>query len=164
MSAPDFHAMAARHVYGLPDEWEPRIYRVLGDARVTIGYSLTGAVPVGVITRGPRKGKPKWPPRNQLREVIITPADLAAATAQWVATTGLCPKCGGEGRIAWRVSAANGTEYRPCKACGGTGKAPVPSDEREESLQQAWGDMTTGQALEGLARLADEPTTTKDQP
>lgn len=136
MSAPDFHAMAARKVHGLPDEWQPRIYRVLGDARVTIGYSLTGAVPVGVITRGPRKGRPKWPPRNDLREVIITPADVAAATAEWAATTGLCPKCGGEGRIVWRVSAANGTEYRPCKTCGETGKAQSPVDETTTKKEQ----------------------------
>ena len=137
MSAPDFHAMAARQVHGLPDDWEPCVYRALlssistigysptGAVLVeTIGYSLTGAVPVGVITRGPRKGRPKWPPRSQMREVIITPTHVAAATAEWVAATGLCPRCGGEGRIAWRVSTANGTEYRPCKACGGTGKAP----------------------------------------
>jgi hypothetical protein len=129
MSAPDFHALAARRVHGLPDEWRPVIYQVLGDARATLGYSLTGAVPVGVITRGPRKGRPKWPPKYQLQEVIITPADVAAVTAQWVAATGLCPKCGGEGRTVWRVSIDNGREYRPCKACGGTGKAPDPADE-----------------------------------
>ena len=129
MSAPDFHTLAARRVHGLPDEWEPRIYKVLSDARATIGYSLTGAVPVGVISRGPRKGRPKWPPRSQLHEVIITPADLAAATAEWVATTGLCPRCGGDGRVAWRVNGGRGTEYRPCKACGGTWKAPAPADQ-----------------------------------
>lgn len=136
MSAPDFHAMAARRVHGLPDEWEPRIYQVLGDARQTLGYSLTGAVPVGVISRGPRKGRLKWPPKGQLREVIITPADLAAATAEWVAATGLCPKCGGEGRIAWRVSVAHGTEYRPCKACGGTGKAPAATGQTTTTTQK----------------------------
>lgn len=125
MSAPDFYAMAARRVSDLPKEWQPRIYRVLGNARVTVGYSLTGAAPVGVITRGPRKGQPKWPPRNQMREVIVTPAEVAAVKAEWVAFTRLCPRCGGEGRIAWRVSTANGTEYRPCQACGGTGKAPA---------------------------------------
>jgi hypothetical protein len=129
MSAPDFHALAARRVHGLPDEWEPRIYQVLGDARQTLGYRLTGAVPVGVISRGLRKGRPKWPPRGQLQEVIITPADLAAATAEWVSATGLCPRCGGEGRTVWRVSVDNGTEYRTCKACGGTGKAPDPANE-----------------------------------
>ncbi len=126
---PDFHAIAARRVHGLPDEWEPRIYQVLGDARATLGYSLTGAVPVGVIRRGPRKGLPKWPPRSQMQEVIISPADVAAATAEWVAATGLCPKCGGDGRVAWRISDDWQTEYRPCKACGGTGRAPTATDQ-----------------------------------
>ena len=129
MSAPDFHAMAARRVHGLPDEWKPCIYQVQSDPRETIGYSLTGAVPVGVISRGPRKGRSKWPPLRQLQRVIITPADVAAATAEWVAATGLCPKCGGEGRVAWRISGGRGTEYRPCKACGGTGKAPTAADQ-----------------------------------
>ena len=123
------HAIAARRVHGLPDEWEPRIYKVLGDCRQTLGYSLTGAVPVGAISRGPRKGRPKWPPRWSWWEVIITPADLAAATAEWVAATGLCPRCGGEGRTVRSVSITSGTEYRTCQACGGTGKAPAQADE-----------------------------------
>jgi hypothetical protein len=136
MTPPDFHAIAARRVHGLPDEWEPCIYQALGDARATIGYCLTGAIPLGMITQGPRKGRPKWPPRSRLQEVIITPADLAAATAEWVAATGLCPKCGGEGRVVWRISVASGTEYRPCKACGGTGRAPTATDKTTTTTQE----------------------------
>lgn len=129
MRAPDFHAMAARRVHGLPDGWLPRVYRSLGDARATIGYSLTGAVPLGVVTRGPRKGRPKFPPLRQLQEVIITPLDVEVARAEWVAATGLCPQCGGSGQTVWRVSTTSGTEYRPCQACGGTGKAQPPAND-----------------------------------
>lgn len=129
MSAPDFHAMAARRVHGLPDGWLPRIYRSLGDARATIGFSLTGGVPLGVVTRGPRKGRPKFPPLRQLQEVIITYGDVKATREEWVAATGLCPQCGGDGQTVWRVSTTSGTEYRPCRACRATGKAqPLAND------------------------------------
>ena len=122
---PNFHAMAARRIHGLPDTWEPRIYEVIGNADGMAKFKLTGSVPIGVVSRGPRKGKPKWPPRNRLQEVIITRSDVDAVRTEWVETTNLCPECGGDGRVAWRLSTANGIEYRQCKACNGTEVAQI---------------------------------------
>lgn len=123
--SPDFHAMAARRIHSLPDAWEPRIYEVIGNADAMERFRLTGSVPIGVVSRGPRKGKPKWPPRNRLQEVIITRSDVDAARTEWVNSTNLCAECGGDGRVAWQLSSANGIKYRQCKACNGTGKAAI---------------------------------------
>ena len=116
---PDLHELTARRVHNLPPEWQACVYRSLPPW----GVELIGAEPIGTIRRGPRKGRPKWPPRNQWRAVVISNKQVNETRRQWEAETGLCSHCGGSGQQVQRVSITEGVSYRTCTACGGTGKA-----------------------------------------
>ena len=119
MTAPDIHAITARKVHNLPDNWEPVVYGCLDRG---LGYYLIGAVPVGTFSRGSRKGRPKFPPKNQLQRVVITAAEKKQAQMEWENTTGLCSCCGGSGKQVKSISITEGATYRDCVACNGTGK------------------------------------------
>jgi len=119
MTAPDIHAIAARRVHGLPADWQPRIYGCLDRG---LGFYLRGAVPIGTYSRGPRKGRPKWPPLGQLQRVVITPDEVKQARIWWENETGLCSHCGGTGQQV-KSTGINGTVYQVCVSCGGTGTA-----------------------------------------
>lgn len=119
MSSPDIHAITARRIHNLPDEWEPRIYGCLDRG---LGFYLIGAIPIGTYSRGPRKGRPKWPPRRELQRVVITANEVRETQIQYENETGLCCRCGGSGQTVKSVGVA-GTTYRECIGCEGTGKA-----------------------------------------
>jgi len=119
MTAPDIHAITARRVHNLPDDWQPRIYGCLDRG---LGFYLRGAVPVGTYARGPRKGRPKFPPLGQLQRVAITKEEVRQTQIQWEHETGLCCRCGGSGQMV-RATGINGTTYQQCIGCDGTGKA-----------------------------------------
>lgn len=119
MTTPDIYAITARRVHGLPDDWQPRIYSCLDRG---LGFSLRGAVPIGIISRGPRKGRPKWPPLGQLQQVVITPDEVRQTRIQWENETGLCNYCGGSGQQV-KSTGINGTTYQACISCDGSGTA-----------------------------------------
>ncbi len=117
MSSPDLHAITARRVYSLPTEWRPQIYRSLDSA----GFELIGAAPIGTYTRGPRKGRPKFPPRKQMRSVFITHDQIRQTRHLWELETGLCSHCGGSGQLPSVIS-IHGNTYKPCHWCNATGE------------------------------------------
>lgn len=119
MTAPDIHAITARRVHGLPDDWQPRIYGCLDR---NLGFYLRGAVPIGTYSSGLRKGRPKFPPLGQLQRVVITADEVRQTRLQWENETGLCSHCGGSGQQVQSVG-GDGTTYRECVSCEGTGKA-----------------------------------------
>lgn len=119
MTIPDIHAIAARYVHNLPDDWRPQIYGCLDR---DLGFYLRGAVPIGIYSRGPRKGRPKFPPLGQLQRVVITPDEVRQARIRWENETGLCSHCGGSGQSVKSIG-VNGLTYRECTACDGTGQA-----------------------------------------
>ena len=119
MSAPDIHAIAARHVHGLPHNWQPRTYSALDRC---LGYELRGSVPIGTYSRGPRKGRPKWPRLAELQRVVITMDEVRQARIRWENETGLCSNCGGSGQQV-KSTGISGTTYRECISCDGTGRA-----------------------------------------
>ena len=119
MTAPDIHAIAARRVHNLPDDWTPRIYGCLDR---NLGFYLRGAVPIGTYSRGPRKGRPKFPPLGKLERVVITAEEVQRTRIKWENETGLCSHCGGSGQQV-KSTGINGTTYRECVACDGTGRA-----------------------------------------
>ena len=119
MKSPDIMVLAARQVHKLPDDWEPQIYEALDRG---MGFALRGAVPVGTYSRGPRKGRPKWPPQGQLQRVVITADEVRQQRIQWENETRLCSHCGGSGQQVKSIG-ISGTTYRECSVCGGTGEA-----------------------------------------
>lgn len=119
MNAPDIHTIAARHVHGLPHDWLPRIYSALDRG---LGFELRGSVPIGTYSRGPRKGRPKWPRLAELQRVVITADEVRQARIWWENETGLCSHCGGSGQQVKSIGMSS-TTYRQCISCDGSGKA-----------------------------------------
>ena len=118
MSAPDFFALAARQAHGLTNEWMPCIYESIDG-----GFLLHGSVPIGTYSRGPRKGRPKWPPTRDLRRVIVTRAQVEGAKSTYEQETGKCHYCCGSGQTVKSVGVNQETTYRLCPKCHGSGLA-----------------------------------------
>ena len=115
---PDFYAIAAQKAYNLPKDWRVRIYRSLHPLDAV---ELVGAVPIGYVTRGIRKGRPKFPPLRDMREVIVTGDQLRQAQSDWEQETNKCYKCGGHGMETYKIDRDGEQTLRKCQACGGTG-------------------------------------------
>ena len=75
MSRPDYLNLAAIATFGLPEDWVWQRSTVITPNR-RIGFTLEGAVPVGVYTKGPRKGRVKWP--KKLETVVLLATELDA--------------------------------------------------------------------------------------
>lgn len=74
------------------------------------------------LKSGPRKGKPNYKAATNEQSFFLTVEELAQIDADYERETGNCCQCEGGGQVAWRASVANGTEYKPCQKCGGSGK------------------------------------------
>ena len=86
---------------------------------------LTGGVPHGAISRGPRKGRP----RSYLnhRTVYVTEAEKNSERARYELETGNCGECLGEGKVVQRIDFVAGvTDYQECRVCSGSGKRELP--------------------------------------
>lgn len=99
-------------------------------------HLITGEVPDGVYTRGPKKGKPRFrsPGSQHKKKVVVSDTELQQAAAAYEAETGKCWDCKGSGQEWASWSAAEGTKYRTCKRCGGDGKAHNASFRRDQRL------------------------------
>lgn len=78
---------------------------------------FTGAVVVGTITRGPRKGRPKY--GKDVRSVVVTTSEEATEYLHYEAETGKCGDCKGSGRVIAGWHHIDGTSYRKCPKCHG---------------------------------------------
>lgn len=107
---------AASSVVGIAG-WEGHSWRA-----VEGGSIVTGCVPSGVYTRGPRKGHPKFSPAmpGTKREVVVTVAQLDAIARDYEANGGKCWDCKGSGQTWAGWSAADGTKHRTCARCNGS--------------------------------------------
>lgn len=115
----------ARELAGMPEAWQLYHYQVLGPPGPGfIAFMLEGSIPPP-FKSGPRKGRPNWKAADPStkRTVYITPAQQDAWLAAWEEKTGLCRHCTGAGEICWSSSVTEGSKYRPCRECGGAGKA-----------------------------------------
>ena len=81
---------------------------------------VTGDIPAGVYKSGKRKGKPKF--KGPGRKVIVTRAELQAKATVYEAETGKSWDCKGTGQTWAGWSKTEGTRYRECQRCGGTGE------------------------------------------
>jgi len=106
---------AARRKLGASQEWLGYRYESF-----TGGYLVVGAIPVGFVSRGPRKGKPKW--KGEGDKVVLSNVEVQVEEEHYVRTTGNCPECFGtkEQFASWSVK--EGLKTSPCQACGATGR------------------------------------------
>ena len=70
--------IAARKKLGAPDTW---IWCKV--QQITGGILITGAVPLGITTRGKNKGRPKWPKLDDCDMVIVTKEDIENELANY---------------------------------------------------------------------------------
>lgn len=106
---------AARRKLKAPSEWLGFIFECIAE-----DYIVTGAVPVGFYSRGPRKGKPKW--EGPGIKVIVTRAETDAEVKRYEEETGNCAECLGTKEVfaSWNIK--TGVKMRPCQTCDATGK------------------------------------------
>lgn len=117
----------AREMLGMPPEWQVMRWEAKGKHPNYYGVLVTGAIP-GVLTRGPRKGKPNWRKRTMEASVTIMDAVEKAWIAAWERDTGHCHECFGSGLRFSSWSASEGHTYVPCKRCNATGLATLQSE------------------------------------
>ena len=72
----DWQSTYAREVLGAPPDWQWCSISTLGSNKqiaegTATHFQMKGAVPVGVYTRGPRRGHVKWPPDGELDVFIV---------------------------------------------------------------------------------------------
>lgn len=114
---PDQWNLTAHRVYGKPKEWA---WCSLDAMDVPPGFvKVTGAVPSGVVKSGARKGRPKFP--KELETIWMKHSDIAGVKADWERETGRCCECWGTGGTVVSASVSEGTRYRRCRKCGGSG-------------------------------------------
>lgn len=81
----DLQSLYAQEIFGVPDGWRWCSVKTLGSSRqIAEGkathFEMKGAVP-GFYTRGPRKGRPKWPGDKDLDVFIVNFKEFR----EWVA-------------------------------------------------------------------------------
>lgn len=112
----NFWESAARRIGGHPPEWKFYQFEVIDG-----GMLVTGGVP-RYVTRGPNKGQPRWKGRGD--RVLVGDAEHRAECSAYEHETGKCHKCWGTGQEFAGWSRDQGTHYRTCFRCKGTGKLP----------------------------------------
>lgn len=96
-----------------PDNFLWHTWECLDDGSVM----MTGCTSSGPVTKGKRKGKPKYD-GDDVR-VVVTPQEELAEERRFAAETGLCGECGGDGKVVQGWNHITGMEYRECPSCKG---------------------------------------------
>ena len=91
----------------------------VGDVAIV---KMVGCVVTKFITRGPRKGRPKYD--GEPRTVYVSEAEMVAECARWEAETGKCGRCMGVGQEWAGWSSDTGTRTETCRRCSGSGSKP----------------------------------------
>ncbi len=82
---------------------------------------VTGSVPDGVYSKGPRKGEPRF--KGPGERVIVSKVELETMAVAYEAETGKCWDCRGTGKMWAGWNKAEGNSYQECQRCNGTGEA-----------------------------------------
>ena len=86
-------------------------------------YELTGAV--APVAKNPAyPGEKRWRKKDQStkRVIRIQVMEHRAWLTAWEQKNGKCSRCAGTGKTIASVSVREGTTYRTCGACNGSGK------------------------------------------
>lgn len=95
---------------------------------------VTGGVPDGVYSRGPRKGQPrlgKWLPGTK-KKMIVTDAEMDLSAKFYESESGKCYNCKGTGQEYYGWSRESGEMLRTCQRCGGSGNVPAIEEETQD--------------------------------
>ena len=118
----DWYERIARRKLGLPlFQWHT-LRAVDWRAIETSDTLVIGGEPIGVYAKGKGAGRPKFGPRSADRTCVVTDAELNAEYTAYEAETGNCARCCGAGEVFKSMSVTDGTKYRTCPKCGGSGK------------------------------------------
>lgn len=110
-----------RREHGLPSDFHFFRYEMMPKYGPPIYCELEGGV-CGMVTRGPRKGKPNYSKATGKRLFAVTIQQAAQWEQEWVQETGGCPHCVAKGRTFKQWSKAHGTEWQECHQCHGSGR------------------------------------------
>ncbi len=94
--------------------WLPCIFEWITDDTMLV----KGGVPIGA-----KNGRPRWGPKKSLTTVAISKRDIADEEERFEKETGKCAACEGKGEVVYSFSVTEGTKYRQCDKCKGSGKA-----------------------------------------
>ena len=114
----------AREKANMQPEWRAYKWKCYPqDASETIYYEITG-ITAPLKTKGVNKGRPNWDKgdKTTLRIVNILVDEHDNWVNEWEKRTGKCSECTGSGKTI-KSSGIEGTTYRTCKRCNGTGKS-----------------------------------------
>lgn len=121
----------AREKIGAQPEWKLFHWECFPHTGETIYVQITGAVCLEKFKSGKRKGFTNWRkliPETR-RTVVLPILQHEQWELEWEKETGFCKQCTGAGDTFKSWSVTEGTKYRQCSRCAGSGKAPpVPSD------------------------------------
>jgi hypothetical protein len=118
----DFPELIIKKRENLPDNWRVYNYRWL-DSRV---MEVTGAV-APLYVRGPKKGRINWSKKDKdtVRTFILLATELEEGIARREKETGKCHACEGTGMRVFGWSKAEGTKYKTCDLCKGSGGGSI---------------------------------------
>ncbi len=74
------------------------------------------------ITKGKNKGDVRWLPEGRIK-TVLTSDEVITWCKKYEQESGNCAQCFGKGKVMKSWSAKEGTKYKPCEICGGTGDA-----------------------------------------
>ena len=111
--------MMIREKHGIPENWKAFQFECLGNP--TSILRMKGGVAPPKKT-GKNKGRPNYAKAERVVEDYITFASIEEWGENYEKTTGICNECMGEGKVMQSWHYINGTTYRPCTRCNGTGR------------------------------------------
>lgn len=114
----NFAEVVARRKLGKGDDYHMAGWECVGktsDLIVSMGPHI------GVKTRGPYKGCPKW---GVIDKCVVSQSEEQAEKLRYEADTGTCSGCCGH-KVVWAGwNHITGSKYRDCRRCNATGVAP----------------------------------------
>jgi len=149
----DWYNETAKRCHNKPDDWQ---WYSLSAHNVPDGFiKVMGSVPIGVYSRGPNKGRPKWARSSEADTVWMKQSDIDETKLIYSESTGKCAECQSTGQVVSRFSAQDDTQYRICKACDGTGMfkrsdsdSSVQPDLHKQICSDRIQSVKTGEAIQ----------------
>jgi len=116
----------AREKAGMPAEWRAFRFECFPKTQETLYYEIEGAV-APLKSKGASKGSPNWPKLDAAtrRTVVLLVQEAEQRAAEWRERTGICVRCVGKGQLLKSYSRKDGSTFKPCPVCDGTGKAAL---------------------------------------